>query len=342
MVSVIIPFYNDEYLINEVVRRAVTGIDPKEVEVIVVDDGSFTPLKLAVNYPNVRVVRNQTNMGVGYAFDKGVLKARGDVLLLMGSDVLMQGRSWLKTALNTAKDNPNGITCSVCRGVYLDGDNKVVKRGMSRYGADLLFRVDKDDLPQDSLKRQSAVFADILQAKWTDGREVDSSYDIPCILGAAYVTTREWYTKIGGWGWIKNIDSLSREESKYAGFRRWGGLEPMISLKTWLSGGKCQINPGWTTYHVFDRKEHVTKTRGTQEDKYYFNKLFIAHTLFEKRQTDMLDGHLLDKKNENTARHIIRKNKKSISLEREWMSKIQIHDYTFFEDKFGYDLSWLK
>jgi len=117
----------------------------------------------------------------------------------------------------------------------------------------------------------------------------------------------------------------------------------MISLKTWFAGGVCMVDPRWETGHVFSRQEHVKQSRGSRYDMMYFNKLFMAHSLFEEREAEILDGWLLkDGLNEGEARKIIRHNEASWRLEKQWNDKIKVNDYTLFEDKFGYDLGFLK
>jgi glycosyltransferase involved in cell wall biosynthesis len=339
-VSVIIPFFNDHYIIGETVRRVTVGIDPKEIEVIVVDDGSmFAPPSSLKEYPNVKVITNGVNRGVGHAFDTGAKSAVGDVLVLMGSDIYLEERKWLTDALNTAKSNENGLTASCCVGVQVGDNAEVAKYGNKRYGADLLFTVTKDDLPAQSPLRELPVYADILQAKWLREVNTTEQHEVPCVLGACYVTTKDWYMHIGGWGWVKDHDRLSKEESKWTGHRRWGGLEPMISLKTWFAGGSCQVNPLWETGHVFGRGDHVGEVRGRQEDKYIFNKLLMAYSLFEGDMTKKLVNHLpLGKRNAQLAQKIIRKNWKAIMLEKKFNDKVKIFDESLFMDKFGYGI----
>jgi glycosyltransferase involved in cell wall biosynthesis len=80
--SCIIPAYNEES-VEEVVsglRRVLDGLI--EYEIIVVDDGSAKPLVI----PSVTVVRHDRNMGYGSALKSGMLKARGDRVLIVDSD----------------------------------------------------------------------------------------------------------------------------------------------------------------------------------------------------------------------------------------------------------------
>jgi hypothetical protein len=94
-VSVIIPFKDDHYLIKETIGRINNGLNPSKVEIIIVDDGSFTPLepKHIGDHQNVTILRNHSRKGVGFSFDRGVIASHGDVLLLMGSDVYLRIRS---------------------------------------------------------------------------------------------------------------------------------------------------------------------------------------------------------------------------------------------------------
>ena len=338
MVSIIIPFYNDSYLIGETVRRATAGLNPDDFEIIIVNDGStFNTPSLKREYKNVHIIGYKINKGVGHAFDYGVKQALGDVLVLMGSDVYLHERSWLSDALRALKHNENGITASTCVGIQQDEHGKITSQGIKRYGADILLRVTKDDLPENSPLRQKDEYTDILQAKWLDGKQYNLPYRIPSLLGACYVTTKDFYMKIGGWGWIKDRSSMTREESKWCGHLSWGGLEPMISLKTWFAGGECKVDPRWETSHVFGRGDHVKKVRATQGDKYWWNKLFIAHTLFEPEQAKALDSHLLKELNQNIARLRIRNNRNAILLEKKWNDKIKTRDYTVFAEMFGYN-----
>ena len=119
-------------------------------------------------------------------------------------------------------------------------------------------------------------------------------------------------------------------------------VEPMISLKTWFAGGRCILDPTWMAGHVYGRDSHIVKTRGTREEMYFFNKLFIARTMLDVRMANALDMFLGKAKNVNEARHFLRKNKNAWLKEKEWNDKVKVNDFTLFEDKFGYDLSFLK
>ena len=84
MFSVIIPAFDEERTIGEVVR-SVVGIPGSEL--IVVDDGSRDATSEVARRAGARVVRLERNTGKGRAVDVGVREARHDILVLLDADV---------------------------------------------------------------------------------------------------------------------------------------------------------------------------------------------------------------------------------------------------------------
>ena len=83
--SIIIPAYNSEPYIEELLNRLAPQIT-NEVEVIVIDDGSRVPYIASV--PKVKVTR-QANGGVSSARNKGLELAKGDYIAFVDSDDLI-------------------------------------------------------------------------------------------------------------------------------------------------------------------------------------------------------------------------------------------------------------
>jgi glycosyltransferase involved in cell wall biosynthesis len=244
------------------------------VEIIVVDDGTvdsggrlnpITPKDF--NHTNIKVINNGSVFGVGWSFDRGVEIASGDIICLCGSDIFVRKRSWLSDVLRYATDNEIGCSASV----GLSGDQRDLdhEKRYVRYGADLLFMVANDDLPRNSLLRQlRGGYSALFEAKWKR-KEHDEPYEIPCVLGAFYFTTKKFYEKIHGWDTEKNV--------RYIGHQGWGSLEPYLSLKTRLYGGKCVVYPDFEVGHVFGRLPNGA--RSNRADLHWFNRLFMVHTM---------------------------------------------------------------
>lgn len=87
--SVIIPAYNQE----ELVIKAIDSIPRRDdIEIIVIDDGStdktWKNLFIYQKFQNnkIKLLRNDKNMGVAYTVNRGYDIAKGEYVVLLGSD----------------------------------------------------------------------------------------------------------------------------------------------------------------------------------------------------------------------------------------------------------------
>lgn len=96
-VTIIIPVYNQEKL----VIRALNSIPDFEwIETIVIDDGStdntYSILK-TYNEKQFILLKNPKNMGVSYTINKGLDYAKGEYIVLLGSDDYFYTNEFIKT-----------------------------------------------------------------------------------------------------------------------------------------------------------------------------------------------------------------------------------------------------
>jgi dolichol-phosphate mannosyltransferase len=94
MFSLVIPVYNEEKLIDELLSRTVVSVESfaAEYEIIVVDDGSTdSSLSLLLNWQSqnskIIVLSLSKNFGHQAAYTAGLENARGDVVAMMDGDL---------------------------------------------------------------------------------------------------------------------------------------------------------------------------------------------------------------------------------------------------------------
>jgi dolichol-phosphate mannosyltransferase len=92
--SIIIPVYNEEQTISQIVER-VLAVDLGEIqkEIIIADDGSSDGTRDAIassrwaTDPRIRVYQSEINLGKGAAVRVGLKFASGDILLIQDADL---------------------------------------------------------------------------------------------------------------------------------------------------------------------------------------------------------------------------------------------------------------
>ena len=86
MISIIIPVYNGEKTIDNIIKCLMKQTF-KDIEIIVVNDGSTdnTLLVLKKWKSKIRVI-NQENKGVSSARNRGIKEARGEYLMFFDAD----------------------------------------------------------------------------------------------------------------------------------------------------------------------------------------------------------------------------------------------------------------
>lgn len=123
LLSVIIPAYNEEAFISQVIE-AVLAVDTERLgyakEIIVVDDGSSDKTaELVRTYSEVTLLQ-QKNQGKGAAVQTGVQQSKGDYIIVQDADLEYDPQDYL-LMLNLLNERPNAVIYgSRVRGVVRD------------------------------------------------------------------------------------------------------------------------------------------------------------------------------------------------------------------------------
>jgi glycosyltransferase involved in cell wall biosynthesis len=92
-VSFVVPALNEERVLEGVIRSVSQTVDARiaSYEIILIDDGSTDRTgaimeRLAAELPNMRVIHNDPNMGLGASYQRGVKEARLEYVMMLCGD----------------------------------------------------------------------------------------------------------------------------------------------------------------------------------------------------------------------------------------------------------------
>jgi GT2 family glycosyltransferase len=108
-ISVIIVTWNTCDLTCRCLDSVITALDSARViyEIILVDNASAdgTVKSVSANYPVVKIIQNQENLGFAKAVNKGIMSSLGENILLINTDILLPA-SGIEKLLAELSNNP--------------------------------------------------------------------------------------------------------------------------------------------------------------------------------------------------------------------------------------------
>ena len=87
--SIIIPAYNEESVIVEALKEISNTLTGRDYQILVVDDGSTdktAKLVKGIDMKRVKLIQLEKNKGKGAAIRKGVMQAKGELILFTDAD----------------------------------------------------------------------------------------------------------------------------------------------------------------------------------------------------------------------------------------------------------------
>jgi GT2 family glycosyltransferase len=183
-VSIIIVTRNTRALAIAAVRSVFESQDGLAKEIIVVDNGSTddTQSALTAEFPSVKYVRSETNLGFARANNLGAKVATGEFLLLLNSDARLKPES-LRLAVDWMRQNPKA---GVAGAQLLNPDG-------SRQNSIANFPSLATELLNKSLLRR--IFPRRFPGK---EHKFLQPVEVESVIGAFMLIRRELWQKIGG------------------------------------------------------------------------------------------------------------------------------------------------
>lgn len=238
-ISIVIPFVNEKEEVLLTIESIEKYSSSTIYEIIVINDASdddYNYKELLSNKPNVYYYENQHRLGVAACRDMGVLLSHYEAFLFLDAHMRFYSKNTLSRFIEVLSVEKNVILCCHTKNIGDFDDEK------TPFGAYIEFEEDK------------RIFSPIWNTKDDNPDALISP--VPCILGAAYATYRDY------WIYLRGLDGLVS----------YGSDEAYISLKVWLSGGKCWILKDVIVGHLY-RKDAPYSYMGID---FVYNKIWIV------------------------------------------------------------------
>lgn len=259
--TVIIPTLNDKFQLIETIHSInLTNDEDSRPKIIVVDDfgnDGLTHRNLR-RFLNVHYVRNFKRMGTGMSRHIGVSYCQTKYFLFIDSHMRFKTYNWAKKLVRLLEENKNSFINLVC--LTLTENEMDLDTNRKSYGASIVLRSEEE------------VGIKYLEAKWAEeGKK--NLYELPCLMGAGYASSVEWFNKIRG----------------FQGTQGWGADEQWMSLKTWMMGGKVLQTKEIEVGHIFRESETPYEFENWTEfyNKMVLIKLLLPESFYEYIINDM-------------------------------------------------------
>ncbi len=105
-VSFIIPNYNAENTIGKSIENIQKQKYKGKIEIIVVDDKSTdNSLKVISQYKNVKLIKNEKNLGLAKSLNKAIKSSKYNLLNIIWCDCVLESENWLSEMVNVYNSN---------------------------------------------------------------------------------------------------------------------------------------------------------------------------------------------------------------------------------------------
>jgi glycosyltransferase involved in cell wall biosynthesis len=284
--TVIIPFLNEGKEVEDTLC-SIRDTAGNSVDILLINDCSTDKYdyEKAAHLYNAGYYKNEERKGVAMSRDWGISIIDTPYFLLMDGHMRFFQNNWVEEILNAVKSNERAVYCCSCK------DLAKLQNSKGGHGAFMYFF--------------QAEKTNILSLEWiVDIPDEASIIDIPCVLGANYAASKDY------WLYLKGLQGL-----KY-----YSCDEQYISIKTWMEGGRCRLIKNVETGHLFREKAPYE----IMQSNFFYNKLLMIETLFPEELRKKL---IRSMKAMNYAEYVrvkseLDQNKQEVEMLRSYYAKI--------------------
>jgi glycosyltransferase involved in cell wall biosynthesis len=251
--TIIIPFLNEGIEIENTLRsiRETAG---NTVDILLINDCStdeFHYAEVSSEF-NSGYHLNTERMGVAASRDLGIFMIDTPYFLLLDGHMRFYDNSWAKRIADELEKDERVLLCCQTKALNkVDGKLIELSNRPTSMGAYVNFSETGIILEADWLWKESLPLSQ------------GNIHAIPCVLGAAYAGSKNYWQYLNG----------------LSGLQFYGSDEVYISIKVWLEGGQCKLLEDIVVGHLYRDESPYTF------DYTYrlYNKLLIAELILPER-----------------------------------------------------------
>lgn len=307
--TVIVSFKDEKHEVEKTLSsiRATTNNLP----IILVNDGSddnYNYYNLVKKY-NVRYLENNISSGVAGARENAISLIKTDYFMLLDGHMRFYEHDWDDRVLNIIKEGNHHNDILVAQTLCFWKLDKLLYNNEKGYENSTCFGATLND----------NTYTNNPYWTWTcydESMKNDNVVITPCILGACYIISKDHWKHIGG----------------LTGLLQWGQDEPLLSIKTWLSGNKCCVIRDFKVGHLYrDSTPYARDIPEMNSNYIYLNYLFYEGEQLENKLNQL--KKFFGEQAYNNALNIFMNRKKEFDEFKKYFDeKVKVHPIEYFDE----------
>lgn len=302
LLTIIIPFLNEKEEVRNTVANIRENSHSGDITILLINDASddgFDYEAIAKEYGTEYIV-NPKRLGVAASRDLGVRKSCTKYILLLDAHMRFYNSIWVNKLLTELDNDAKALLCCQTKGLMAIDDKIIeIKNRPTSFGAYIDFYNEKE----------------LLECHWIfqeDKNQLDSDViNIPCVLGAAYSCSREY------WLYLKGLQGLLF----------YGNDEAYISMKVWLDGGSCKLLKNVVVGHVYRNSPPYTIENSSR----IYNRILISELLLPDFHKARINSSLKRFHHYKDALGIFYHYREHIYSLKKYYDDLFRHDFSYFE-----------